>query len=110
MGRLNSNDIFMVLGRLRIYLLGLAGYLCQVKHILDLPSFVLFVDSFVYIFNHSDDYAEKFRLALNKNKLQLIRHNTHDLTPGCKSESIGQNPLSMFEKHCIFAPLFYKSI
>ena len=52
-------------------------------YILDLPSFVLFVDSFVYIFNHSDYYAEKFRLALKK-KLQLIPHNTHDLTQGLK--------------------------
>ena len=52
--------------------------------------FVLFIDIFVDIFNHSYGYAEKFRLALNKNELQLIRHNTHDLTLVKKVDFIDQ--------------------
>jgi hypothetical protein len=54
---------------------------CQVKNILDLTSFLLFIDSFLDIFKHSYGYAEIFRLvALLSTKIKFNLYDTIHMT------------------------------
>ena len=46
------------------------------------PSLVLFAESFVKIFNHSYDYAEKFMPCSPQKLLRLIQYHTLDKTLG----------------------------